>query len=150
MNPTRDVLFVCTRNSARSQMAEAILRRLAGDRFTVHSAGLYPAEIHPLTVKVMTEAGYDLEGHSAKSVKEFLGREHFRYVISVCAQAAPECPRIFPNALNMLSWPFDDPAAADGSEEQRLEAFRRVREEIGQQIHSWLLDTVPNDSLSAT
>lgn len=138
MNQTRNVLFICTQNSARSQMAEAILRARAGDRFEVHSAGLNPSAIHPLTVRVMEEAGYDLSGHEAKSVKQYLGRKHFNYVISVCDQAAPSCPRFFPNALNILNWSLQDPASVEGSDEEVLEAFREVRTSIEQRVDEWL------------
>jgi len=109
------VLFLCTGNSARSQMAEAFLRRYGGDRFEVYSAGLEPEEIHPLTRRVMAEAGYDLAGQRAKSLTEYMGREHFGYLITVCSDAEAACP-IFPGMGTRLHWPFDDPAAVRGSD----------------------------------
>ncbi len=133
-----DVLFLCTANSARSQMAEAILRRHAGDRFNVHSAGLNPQPIHPLALQVMEEAGYDLSRHTSKSVKEYLGMKNFAFVISVCSNATHDCPRIFPNAGNILTWPFDDPADPGTPEAQMLEKFRVVRDEIQTRLTNWL------------
>jgi len=132
------VLFLCTGNSARSQMAEAILRRHAGDRFNVHSAGLIPQPIHPLALQVMEEAGYDLSRHTSKGVKEYLGMKNFAFVISVCPRTAQDCPRIFPNASNILSWPFDDPADPSILEAVALDKFRLVRDETQARITSWL------------
>ena len=131
------VLFLCTGNSARSQMAEAFLRRLGGDRYEAFSAGLEPKEIHPLTRQVMAEIGYDLEGHRAKSLTEYLGKAHFGYLVTVCDRAEQKCP-IFPGMGQRLHWSFDDPAAAEGSEEERLAVFRRVRDEIQTRIAAWL------------
>lgn len=132
------VQFLCTGNSARSQMAEAFLRRLGGDRYEVHSAGLEPAGINPLTVQVMNEIGYDLTGHQSTSVKEYLGRISARYVIFVCDQAEKSCPRIWRNALHMLCWPFDDPATCNGTEQDKVQVFRDVRDKIEQTIKEWL------------
>lgn len=132
------MLFLCTGNSARSQMAEAILRRHAGDRFNVHSAGLIPKPIHPLALQVMEEAGYDLSRHTSKGVKEYLGMKNFAFVISVCPRTAQDCPRIFPNASNILSWPFDDPADPSTPEAKSLAKFRLVHDQIQAQITTWL------------
>lgn len=134
------VLFLCTANSARSQMAEALLGKHAGDRFEVHSAGLEPKEIHPLTREVMQEAGCDLSGQRAKGVDEYLGRLDVRYLITVCSSAASHCPRVWPGspAMQRLDWSVDDPAAAEGDEQQKLDAFRRARDELEAKISDWL------------
>lgn len=125
----RRVLFLCTGNSARSQMAEALLRTLGGDCFEPHSAGLHATGIHPLTKRVMIERGIDVGGQRSKDLSEYLGRVHFGTVITVCDRAAEECP-VFPGVATRLHWSLDDPAAAGGSDAERLEAFRRVRDEI--------------------
>jgi arsenate reductase len=104
------VLFLCTHNSARSQMAEAFLRKYAGDRFEAFSAGFEPTELHPRTKRVMEEIGFDMSNHQAKPLKQFLGRTVFAYVITVCRRAEAECP-IFPGISNRLDWSFEDPAA---------------------------------------
>jgi arsenate reductase len=132
------VLFLCTGNSARSQMAEAFLRAYAGDRFEVYSAGLEPKGIHPLTERVMQERGISLAGQYSKHVREYLGRKHFGFLITVCADADQNCPTTFPGVGQRLRWAFDDPAAASGSEEERLRAFRRVRDQIEARIRDWL------------
>ncbi len=131
------VLFLCTGNSARSQMAEALLRKHGGERFDVFSAGLEPSGVNPLTIRVMQEQGIDMSGHWSKSVQEYLGKVRFDYVITVCSKADKNCP-IFPGASVRLHWPFDDPAAAVGSEGERLAAFRRVRDEVEARIRAWL------------
>jgi arsenate reductase len=123
------VLFVCTGNSARSQMAEAILRRQGGPNFEVSSAGTEPKGVNPLTVQILAEVGIDISDARSKSVTEFLGQE-FDYVITVCDQARETCP-VFPGARESIHWGFDDPAAALGSEGERLVVFRRVLNEIG-------------------
>ncbi len=126
------VLFVCTGNSARSQMAEAVLRRRGGAAFDVVSAGTEPKGVNPLTVRVLAEVGIDIAGARSKSVQEFLGQP-FDYVITVCDQARESCP-VFPGVHESLHWGFDDPAAATGTEAQRLAAFRRVLGEISLRI----------------
>jgi arsenate reductase len=140
----RHVIFVCTGNSARSQMAEAFLRKYGGDRFVAHSAGMEGLEINTLTVQVMEELGISLEGHYSKSTREFLGRVPIRCAIMVCEQAEKECPRLWPFGATVLSWPFDDPAAFEGSELARLEKFRVVRDEIEARIRQWLDDMTEN------
>jgi len=122
------VLFVCTGNSARSQMAEAILRHVGGLAFDVASAGTEPKGVNPLTVRILAEVGIDISHARSKSVTEFLGQE-FDYVITVCDQARETCP-VFPGARESIHWGFDDPAVAEGSEAQRLAIFRRVLREI--------------------
>lgn len=133
------VLFICTQNAARSQMAEAMLREYAGDRYEVHSAGLEPAPIHPETIQVMEEAGFDMSGHEAKEIARFLGKVHFGYLITVCSRAAKNCP-IFPGLGQRLDWAVDDPAAVEGSPEERLEAFRQARDELDGRIRQWLAE----------
>jgi len=126
------ILVVCTGNSARSQMAEGLLRRLLGDRFDVYSAGTKPTSVRPEAIEVMAEIGIDISHHRSKSVEEFLGRE-FRYVITVCDQARQSCP-VFPGAGERLHWGLEDPAQALGDLEQRKAVFRRVRDLIGERV----------------
>jgi len=133
------VLFLCTGNSARSQMAEALLRRHAGDRFEVHSAGLEPKDINPYTVRVMDEIGVDVSGHRSKDVREYLGRVHFGYVITVCDHAEKNCP-IFPGVSVRLHWPFEDPAHFEGSDEEKAARFREVRDQIDARVRAWLTE----------
>ena len=126
------VLFLCVGNSARSQMAEGWLRHLAGDRFEAASAGTHPTGVHPLAVEAMREVGIDLSGHRSKSAEEYAG-QRFDYVVTVCDPAREACP-LFPGAGAMLHWSFDDPAAATGTDRERLAVFRRVRDEIGERV----------------
>jgi arsenate reductase len=133
------VLFLCTGNSARSQMAEALLRRYAGDRFEVYSAGLEPKGINPYTVRVMAEAGLALEGHRSKSLGEYVGQVQFDYLITVCGDAGEKCPT-FPGMGQRLHWDFEDPAAFSGSEEETLAKFREVRDQIDERIRTWLAE----------
>lgn len=132
------VLFLCTGNSARSQMAEAWLRKYAGDQFEVLSAGTDPKGINPLTIEAMNEVGISLDGHRSKSLGEYLGKITVNHVIVVCSGADQECPRVWPFALNRHFWPFDDPAAATGTHEEQLASFRRVRDQIEARIKNWL------------
>src|SRR5579863_7627720 len=122
------VLFLCTGNSARSQMAEGLLRHAAGERFEALSAGTNPAGLNPLAVEAMGEMGIDISAQRSKNVTEFLGQP-IEYVITVCDRAKESCP-IFPGTYKFLSWSLDDPAAATGSHEEKLDAFRRIRDEI--------------------
>lgn len=131
------VLFLCTGNSARSQMAEAFLRKYGEERYEVFSAGLEPKGIHPYTVRVMDEAGLDLSEQRSKDLKEFLGKIHFGYLITVCGHADANCP-VFPGMGKRLHWPFDDPAAVRGSEAEILEKFREVRDQIEERVIAWL------------
>jgi arsenate reductase len=131
------VLFLCSENRARSQMAEALLRKCAGDQFEVYSAGLDPTPIHPTVYRVMEEVGLDLEGHHAKGVNEFLSKLYFGILITVCAKAEEKCP-IFPGLGERHYWPIEDPVAVEGSEEEKLEAFRRARDQIEAHILDWL------------
>jgi arsenate reductase len=127
------VLFLCTGNSARSQMAEGLLRHAAGDRFEAFSAGYEPSSVHPLAVQAMAEIGIDISAQRAKSVAQFFGRTHFGYLITVCDKAAANCPT-FPGISQRLHWPLRDPAAAPGSEAQRLAVFRTVRDDLAGRI----------------
>jgi arsenate reductase len=122
------VLFVCTENSSRSQMAEGFLRQRAGDRFDVHSAGAQPTKLNPVAVEVMKEIGVDISGHHSKDVAQFLGQT-FQYVIRVCDKLREKCP-VLPGAIWYLDWSFEDPAAAQGTASERIAVFRRIRDEI--------------------
>ncbi|MBZ9715658.1 arsenate reductase ArsC [Deinococcus multiflagellatus] len=132
------VLFLCTGNTARSQMAQVLLEHHGGDRYQVTSAGLEPGEVNPLTVQVLKEQGFPTEHLQAKGVRPLIA-EHFTYVITVCDRAEANCP-IFPNATYRLSWAFDDPAAATGTEDERLQVFRRVRDEIDARVQAWVAE----------
>ena len=133
------VLFLCTGNSARSQMGEALLRKYAGDRFEVHSAGLEPKGLNPYTARVLEEIGVDPSRHRSKSLREYLGRVNFGYLITVCSDAEKNCP-IFPGVSVRLHWPFEDPAKAEGSDEEKLAKFREVRDQIDARIQVWLAE----------
>jgi arsenate reductase (thioredoxin) len=134
------ILFVCIHNSARSQMAEAILKSLAGDRFEVMSAGLEPGALNPLVVKVMKEVGVDISHSRTKSVFDLFKKgELFSYVITVCDAASAETCPLFPGLpVKQLHWSFDDPSTFTGTYEERLAQTRRVRDAIKIRIESWL------------
>ena len=131
------VLFLCTHNSARSQMAEAFLRKYADDRFEAYSAGLEPGGINPYTGRVMAEIGLDMAGQWSKDLAEYLGKVHFAYLVTVCDRAEQQCP-VFPGMGTQLHWMFEDPAAATGGEEEILAKFRQVRDEIKAGILAWI------------
>jgi len=132
------VLFLCTANSARSQMAEAVLRKLGGKDYEVFSAGIEATRVNPFTTQVMEEAGYDLSKHTSKSLDQFLGLK-FDYVITVCSDAEDRCP-FFPGAVRRLHWPFEDPAVGDGELAEKLQRFRHARDLITAQIAGWLAE----------
>ena len=132
------VLFLCTHNSARSQMAEGLLRHLSGDRVEAYSAGTEATLVRPLAIRVMDEVGVDISGQESKTLERYRG-EHFDYVITVCDDANEACP-FFPGARNRLHWSFEDPARAEGPEEERLAIFRRVRDEIREHIERELVN----------
>jgi len=137
------VLFLCTHNTARSQMGEALLKKHAGDRFEVYSAGYEPTNINPFTRQVMAEVGLDLGGQYAKGVKEYLGKINFAYVIIVCDRAEKTCPTAFPSiSRQRLFWPFEDPVAFKGTDEEKLAKFREIRDQIDQRIRQWLNELV--------
>jgi protein-tyrosine-phosphatase len=129
------VLFVCTGNSARSIFAESLLRRVGSDDFEVFSAGTEPRGVNPLTLEVLEAGEYPTDGLSSKSVQQFLGQE-FDYVITVCDNARESCP-VFPGAHESLHWGYDDPAAVEGTEEERREAFRRTFVAMGERINQF-------------
>lgn len=131
------VLFLCSGNSARSQMAEALLRLRAGDAFEVYSAGLEPSGLNPYTVRVLKEIGIHTDDLYSKALGTFFGKYHFGYLITVCSKAEEKCP-IFPGMGTRLHWPFDDPAAFHGSDEETLAFFRKIRDQIDAKILEWL------------
>ena len=130
------VIFVCTGNSARSQMAEALLRREGGPAFEVVSAGVDPKGVHPMTVRTLGQVGIDISGARSKSVNDYVGQP-FDYVITVCDRARESCP-YFPGGRQTLHWGFDDPAEAIGSEAERLAVFERVLGEIARRIRTFV------------
>jgi arsenate reductase len=134
------VLFLCTGNSARSQMTEALLRKHAGDRFEVHSAGLDPTPINPFTIKVLEEIGVDTSQHVSKPLSTYLGNTHFSYLITVCSNAEERCP-MFPGMGMRMHWPFEDPAAFEGSDEAKTAKFREIRNLIEERILDWLAES---------
>jgi arsenate reductase len=136
MNRPIRVLFLCTGNSARSQMAEALLRSLGGADFEVFSAGTDPKGLNPLAVEVMRDTGIDISRHESKSLDRFLGQS-FDYIITVCDRARDNCPT-FPGDSERIHWGYDDPAAAAGSRGQQLAVFRRVRNEINERLRLWV------------
>ena len=131
------VLFLCTDNSARSHIAEGLLRNLAGDRYEVHSAGTEATYVRPLAVRAMAELNIDISSQESKTLERYLG-EHFDYVITVCDAANEACP-VFPGARRRLHWSFEDPSRATGSEEERLEVFRTVRDRILERVKGELV-----------
>jgi arsenate reductase len=139
--PSRlNVLFLCTGNSCRSVMGETLLRHIAGGRFNVYSAGTNPKGVNPLTLQVLNEAGVDTSGVRSKHVSEYLERMTFHYVIIVCDDAAETCPRVWPGMQNKLFWPFEDPPRFEGSDEQRLDKFRQVRDQIAAKLRAWVAE----------
>jgi arsenate reductase len=132
------VLFLCTGNSARSQMAEGFLKKYGGDQYDAYSAGTEPREIHPYTGRVMEEVGISLSGHYSKHIKEYMGRVNFAYVIILCEEAEKQCPTTFPGITQRLTWSFEDPSAVEESDDKKLKKFREVRDKIEQRIKSWL------------
>jgi arsenate reductase len=132
VSPKPKVLFLCTGNSARSQMAEGYLRNRAADRFEPLSAGIEPKGLNPLAIEAMQEIGIDISQQKSKDVASFLG-QYIPYIVTVCDNARERCP-VFPRTFKFLHWSFQDPAAARGSHEEKLAVFRRVRDEIARRI----------------
>ncbi|MFO8068052.1 MAG: arsenate reductase ArsC [Bacteroidales bacterium] len=132
------VLFLCTGNSARSQMAEAFLRHYGFEQYDAYSAGIEPVGINPFTEKVMGEVNISIEGQYSKNLADYLGREHFSYLITVCSNAEARCPTTFPGISQRLSWLFEDPAAVKGTDEDKMAKFRQVRDQIEEKIKLWL------------
>ncbi|MDD5019535.1 MAG: arsenate reductase ArsC [Candidatus Omnitrophica bacterium] len=135
----KKVLFICVHNSARSQMAEAFLKTLAGDRFDVKSAGLEPGVLNPVAVAAMKEEGIDISRNETKGVMDLLrAGESFDYVITVCdASESARCP-VFPGPARRMHWSFEDPSAVRGPYEEKLETARRVRDAIRQKVREWV------------
>ena len=139
------VLFLCTHNSARSQMAEAWLQALDGGRYEAASAGTEATRVHSLAVRAMAEVGVDLGGHASKTLDRFVG-ERWDWVITVCDAANEACP-VFPGAAHRLHWSFEDPSRATGADEARLAVFRRVRDEIRATLAAWLAAPHSTDTI---
>lgn len=133
------VLILCTGNSARSQMAEGLLREMAGERMEVYSAGSKPSVVNPLAIEAMRERGFDISTHRSKHLGEYLAQP-FDHVITVCDNAAEGCPA-FPGPARRVHWSFPDPAAVQGSEAERMEVFRSVRDDIEGRLREWLATT---------
>lgn len=134
MNQKKRVIFVCTHNSARSQMAEGLLRHLAGDRYEVHSAGTQSTRVNPLAIKAMAEKGIDISQHTSDHIDKYMGVE-FDYVITVCDNAKESCP-YFPTNKTKWHWSFEDPSTATGTEEEKLARFREIREQIEKRLQT--------------
>lgn len=132
MSEKKRVLILCTGNSARSQMAEGLLRDIGGNRLEVESAGVIASFVRPQAIETMKEVGIDISHHRSKSVEEFTGQD-FDYVITVCDNAKESCP-VFPAKTKRIHWSFDDPAEATGTDEEKLAVFRRVRDEIREKL----------------
>ena len=132
------VLFLCTHNSARSQMAEGWLRHLAPDRYEAQSAGTERRTVHPLAIQAMAEVGIDISTHTSKLLVGLM-QEPWDYVITVCDSANERCP-LFPGKVQRLHWGFPDPSAAIGTEEEKLSVFRGIRDQIGSRLKGWLTD----------
>jgi arsenate reductase len=132
----KPVLIICTGNSARSQMAEGLVCQAAGDRFDVRSAGTEPTQVRPEAIEAMRELGIDISSHRSKSIEEFADQE-FDYVITVCDNARQNCP-VFPGGGRYIHWSIDDPAATQGSDDERKSIFRRIRDELATRIRSFV------------
>ncbi|MBK7142311.1 MAG: arsenate reductase ArsC [bacterium] len=142
MSQSIRILVLCTGNSCRSQMAEALFRHFGAGKVEAFSAGLKPKAVHPKAIQVMQELGIDISHQKSNHLSEFLS-EQFDYVITVCDNAASNCP-VFPGEAERLHWPFDDPDKATGSEDEILSEFRRVRDEIATRIRTELPELLAN------
>ncbi len=134
------VLFLCTGNSARSQMAEALLRQYGGEGYEAFSAGLEPKGINPFAIQAMKEVGIDISGQRSKNVGEYLGKLHVQYLITLCDDAEKNCPTVWPGVLNKMHWSFEDPAAVVGTDDEKLAKFREIRDSITQRIQNWVAE----------
>jgi arsenate reductase len=134
------LLILCSQNSARSQMTEAFFEKYGGDVMEAYSAGLEPTIVNPYAIRVMQEIGVDISGKRSKNFREFLGRVQFGYVIGVCKKVENQCPTIFPGVRNCLAWPFEDPAAFEGTDEEKMEKFREIRDQIEKKVRTWVAD----------
>lgn len=135
-----NVLVLCTGNSARSQMAEALLRKFGSAKFNAYSAGTDPKGINPFTVAVLKEIGIDISDQRSKNLNEYLGTLPVHYLITVCGDADAKCPSVWPGVLKRMHWPFEDPAAVHGTDEEKLTQFRKVRDQIEYKIRAWLAE----------
>ena len=133
------VLFLCTGNSARSQIAEGFLRKYGDEQFEAHSAGLEPKGVNPLTVKVMNEVGVDISNHTSKGIDSYFGKP-LPYLITVCDDADQNCPTGWTGVKTRMHWSFEDPARFEGTQEERLAKFREVRDLIEQKVKAWVAD----------
>ncbi len=144
------VLFICIHNSARSQMAEELLRKMAGDRFEAASAGLEPGAVNPLVVKALAEEGIDISGKETVSAFDLLKQgEFFTYVVTVCDEASAESCPIFPGTRERLHWGFPDPSTFTGSDEEKLERIREIRDAIKERISDWVAELDAGEKLKA-
>ena len=134
------VLFLCTGNSARSQMAEALLRKYGGEFFEPYSAGLEPKGVNPLTIRVLDEVGIDISNQTSKSIEAYLGKLSFQYLVTVCDDADQNCPVGLPGINERIHWSFEDPARFEGTEEEKLTRFREVRDLIEEKIKLWVAE----------
>lgn len=134
------VLFLCTGNSARSQMAEAFLRQYGAEVFEPYSAGLEPKGVNPLTVKVMDEVGIDISNQTSKDINTYLGKIRFQFLITVCDDADQNCPAGLPGINVRMHWSFEDPARFEGTEEEKLAKFREVRDLIKAKVKEWVTE----------
>ncbi len=134
------VLFLCTGNSARSQMAEAFLRRYGAEIFEPYSAGLEPKGVNPLTIRVMDEVGIDISNQTSKSLDTYLGKTSFQYLVTVCDDADQNCPTGLPGINERIHWSFEDPARFEGTDEEKLARFREVRDLIEEKIKLWVAE----------
>jgi len=135
-----NVLFLCSSNAARSQMAEAFLRKYGSEKFIAYSAGIDPKEIHPMTYRVMEEITISLANHRSKDLMEYIGKVYFGYLITVCNIAEKNCPTVFPGVGERIHWSFEDPAVYEGSEEEKLNKFREIRDAIEKRIKDWIAE----------
>jgi arsenate reductase len=136
----KKVLFVCTGNSARSQMAEAFLRSLGGDRYEAHSGGAKANGVHPLTIHVMREVGIDISNQRSKTAHELFGQHVFDEAIIVCRRAEDDCPTIAGTTRSVHRWIFEDPVRVEGTDAERLAAFREVRDQIEARVRLYLAE----------
>ncbi len=134
------VLFLCTGNSARSQMAEVLLCKYGGEIFEPYSAGLEPKGVNPLTIRVMDEVGIDISNQTSKSLDTYLGKLSFQYLVTVCDDADQNCPTGLPGIDERMHWSFEDPARFKGTEEEKLAKFREVRDLIEQKVKQWVAE----------
>jgi len=135
--PKPSVLIICTGNSARSQMAEGFMKKYLGDEFEISSAGLDPRPLNPFAVEAMRELDIDISQQHSKDIRSFLG-QHFTFLITVCSDAESRCP-IFPGVIYRLFWPFDDPAALQGTDDEKRAYFRKIRDQVDSKIREWML-----------